>query len=287
VSGAWIDDTFSGHRKRRLVSLAADGLLARALSECCKPEGGTDGFVDEQWVELQMPRRQRTKLLAEMTHERLFEALPADTTRELVGHAKKGLRTSDIHVTVGPFRTAGFLVHDFLDFNRSVAERTARRRRDAQKKRNQRSTPTLWNGKPEQLSPGTSQGTPPPPQDSGVGGGSSTESTNGENGHGYSRAPAPGLVGQVMDVLRRCARLSVPDHCDVAIESAIAGNPGKDFLAAAHAAVVRATDPAWRTTWGPSVFAGELRRQQAGAPAGTSRRQSPSDLLRALDGEAS
>jgi hypothetical protein len=93
-----------------------------------------------------------------------------------------------------------------------------------------------------------------------------------ENGNGHSRAPAqaPGIVGEVMDILRRCERLSVPDMAEVAVESAIASAPGKDPIVAAHAAVATAADPAWNMTWGPKVLSYELARQAADAkPAET------------------
>jgi hypothetical protein len=250
-----LDGKFAGHRKRRLASLAADGLLARAISHAAEHE--TDGFVDEAWVRQQDGWRAALKVALDVG---LLEPLPANTTRELVGGRLPGIRPRAIAVTAGPFAVAGFLVHDYLDFNPSAEEQDEKRASGRRKKRDQRAKPRLWNGDPATMSPDPS----PASRDAGLGGGT-TESNEEQQDH--SRAQAPGLIGEVMTILRRCSRLSVPDHCEPAIESAIAGAPGKDPVAAAHTAVTWASDPAWRKTWGPSVLGDALRKQEPGVKA--------------------
>lgn len=277
MSWGRLDGKFPGHRKRRLGSLAADGLLARAIAQTA--EQRDDGFVDADWIRQQGKPAERRRALHTALRVGLLEEFPAGTERDVTGHQLPGLRPRPTTVHIGPHDDDGFLVHDFLDFNPSRDEQEAKLRADRDRKRDDRGKPKLWNGEIAESPPPVQRTSGAP--DVGLGGGT-TESDNGENGSGYSRAPAPGLVGQVMDVLRRCARLSVPDHCEVNVESAIAANPGKDPIAAAHAAVTTAGDPAWNMTWGPKVLAYELRKQPAPAHAGRSKAQREADDLAAL-----
>jgi hypothetical protein len=254
-----LDGKFSGHRKRRLATLAADGLLARAISHTAEHE--QDGFVDEAWVMQQGSPSERRRALETALRVGLVEPLPPNTTRELVGHAKPGLRPRDVHVTVGPYDEAGFLVHDYLDFNPSAVEQEERRGRGRAKKREQRAKPRLWNGAQATMSPNPS----PVSNDAGSGGGT-TATKNGEH-RDLSRGP----VDQVIAILAAAPRFQLTaEMADSGLQSAINANPGKDPVVAAHAAVAMVSDPAFRMTSPVRTFMLALEKQQPGErPAGT------------------
>lgn len=260
--------SFQGHPKRRIVGLAADGLLSRAMSYAAEYE--TDGFVDTTWVAAQidgdpmLTRRQKRELLDFVRRGALLEEVAAGETRELVA-PKTVFRKHEVTVTLGPWSLDGYLVHDYLHCNYTSGELAQKRAGETGRKRGQRAQQSLpWADVSRQDTPALSR----IGRDSGTGGGGSTATTEPVAIDARASERAPGLVGEVMAVLRRCERLSVPDHCETAIESAIAAHDGKDAIAAAHAAVTRAADPTWRMTWGPSVFAGELARQHRGTRAG-------------------
>lgn len=263
-----VDDQTHFKAKVRNASWACRGVIfSAALPYCAVSQ--TDGVLHPDFVRDHVKGRDGRRAWIEAT-ERGF----VHRAGELCARCELRLREE----LTDPLPAEGdFYLHDYLEHNPSKREINERRRgareRQAAKRNRDRQSSLPWS----EPSVSRVSHAPPPP---GVEG-EPTES-NEERGR-FSRAPAPGVVGEVMEILRRCERLAVPDHCEVGIESAIAGNPGKDPIAAAHASVSRATDPAWRTTWGPTVFGGELQRQEAASPAaGRSKQQREADDLAAL-----
>lgn len=168
-----LDDSFDGHRKRRLASLAADGLLARAIAHAAKHE--TNGFVDLPWIQQQGKTAERRRALREAVDARMLEKFDARDVREIHAPARKGIRDRPRTVTVGPFDVDGYLIHDFLDFNPAAEDLAEKRARDRAKAAKRRAVPRLWNG---QLADGASPGDTP-----GVSGkGTSSTATENENG---------------------------------------------------------------------------------------------------------
>lgn len=107
---ATLDDRYDDSRKiKRAWKSAAPnpvGLHAMAITYCNRHE--TDGLVDPEWLEEKLPNeRTRERFLAQMVELSLFSS------------ATDGC----------------YLVHDFLDYNASRAEREAKRSRDAARKR--------------------------------------------------------------------------------------------------------------------------------------------------------
>ena len=129
-----IDDGFHGHPKRRLVSLAADGLLVRAISR--SSHYSTNGFVEDSWVAEQSTTGERRKALQAAIEHQLLEPFPAGSVRE-IELRRPGRRARS--VTVGPFPVDGFLVHDFLVDNQADVEVREQREKATAKKRKQRS----------------------------------------------------------------------------------------------------------------------------------------------------
>jgi hypothetical protein len=229
---ARIDDGFDSNPKVEATSLAGRGLFVSLVSYSARHL--TDGVVPESIVGHHVRGRGGRAALIELLERGFLFRL--DDGR--------------------------YGIHDYLDYNPARAKVEADRAADREKKERQRArrrqSELPWSAPRD--TPGAS-----PRGDAGMGGGSTA--TTEENGTDHSRAQAPGLIGEVMTILRRCSRLSVPDHCEPAIESAIAGAPGKDPVAAAHTAVTWASDPAWRKTWGPSVLGDALRKQEPGVKA--------------------
>ena len=181
MSWGRLDDAFEGHRKRRAGSLAADGLLSRAISHAAGQE--TDGFVDTAWLNAQGSATERRRALKDAIRVRLLEPFPAGTARDVFGRKQPGLRSEEIRVTVGPFEEDGYLVHDFLDCNPARVELEARRASERSRKRGQRDRPRLWNGETAQLSHRKSQ----PQGEAGKGRGSTSSTEETATG---TRAPA-------------------------------------------------------------------------------------------------
>lgn len=155
-----LSDDFEGHPKRRRVSLAADGLLARAISRCARYL--TDGWVEASWVRDQIPARQRTALIDEMVGEGLLEPFPAGTTRTVEAQRRRKV----LRVTIGPFRHDGYLVHDYLDYNPARVEVEAERASNRDRQAGRRAS------------------SPPPPRHA-----VTTGVTNGESHDGSHSAP--------------------------------------------------------------------------------------------------
>jgi hypothetical protein len=255
----WIDDLFESHPKRELVSLAADGLLMRAIS--ISNRHLTDGFVSDEWVRQQLRRegRRAPKVLREALEAPLLEQFDAHTSCTIEAPKVPGLRLSARLIAVGPFRLAGYLIHDFFACNRARIEVEEKRANERGRKRIERGQ--------------TSLPLDPPPPDvrtdvttSGRGPGREEGSTS-TNGAGELDARLraeelpPGQVGEVMAILDRADRLQLTGMMDSGIESAIAAHPGKDPIAAAHTVVAWVSDPAFRKTSPTGVFLDALRTQ--------------------------
>lgn len=149
-----LDDGFYGHWKRirGLVGLAADGLLARAMSRTGHYE--RDGFVEEAWVEDQLRpagARWGRRILDAALGGGLLERLEAGEVEEIEALPRAGLRTSVVSVVIGPHRTPGYLVHDYVQYNPARVELEAKREREREKKAKRR------GGSSRQESPGDSQ----------------------------------------------------------------------------------------------------------------------------------
>lgn len=134
-----LDDRFHSHPKRApsVLSLAADGLLARAISYASGYK--TDGFVSEAWVQAQLPGRGGRRVLEEATKRALLDVLPTGSTTTT--RHRRGRRTDTfVH---GPFEIDGYLIHDYLD-DHSSREEIAQQAKDARdRKAKSRQTPDL------------------------------------------------------------------------------------------------------------------------------------------------
>jgi hypothetical protein len=106
---------------------AAVGLHSMSVSHCNRHQ--SDGVVDPEWLIDKLPRdRDRQRLLTRMVELGLFDFLPAGDTFALTDQRGNT-------ITVGPFPQDRYVVHDFLDHNRSSIERTESRAQDRQRKR--------------------------------------------------------------------------------------------------------------------------------------------------------
>jgi hypothetical protein len=163
-----VDDGFHAHPKRRRSSLAADGLLVRAISYASHYL--TDGFVDDAWVRAQLPRRGARAVLESALSAQLLDRFPAGSTTVEVHRRPTGM----VRCEVGPFTADGYLIHDYLADNLSREEVEEQRKRSRDKKRRRRSKP------PADYSPA-----PPPPTSAG--------SVSPGDTPGDSPVPSPGL----------------------------------------------------------------------------------------------
>lgn len=303
----WLDNAFHAHGKRELVPLATDGLLARAISRC--GDLLTDGFIEDTWVAKQLldgmlRPKQRDVVLALALEHRVLERLPAGETRELRGTARAGLRASGIVVPAGPFAVDGYVVHDYLDCNRSRAEVEAIREREAAKKRGQR-TRKRQEQLPWQHYENGSQGAPPTtvvsPGESPLKAGDSGDRDRGvplrkgETVSSHARATerdgalaadpdpvvADPVVADVMAILCEAPRLRVDE---IAVRNAVRAFPGADHILAAREVIATVgNDPTRWLTWGSTLLWKALERQTTPAgpgPAGwrPGRRGAPTAL---------
>jgi hypothetical protein len=181
-----IDGGFVGHPKRKRVSLAADGLLMRAISYSA--EYKTDGYIEASFVAAQFvtaktPARQRKGILDEVVRHRILEPLKAGEKRAVTAPAVPGLRPHAITVEVGPFDEPGYLIHDYLHCNPARAEVEERRDRDRAKKADQRQRNRQavlpWDGNVPEGQPSLSQGVSPSRGTPGMGKGSKDSSERG------------------------------------------------------------------------------------------------------------
>jgi hypothetical protein len=259
---AWLDNAFHSHGKRERVSLATDGLLARAISRC--DDLLTDGFVEATWIgkqllDGQLTPKQRKLVLELAVKHRVLEPLAAGESRVAIGAARPGLRTIEIKTVLGPYEVDGYIVHDFLDCNRASDEVSQRRGHDRQRQRKRRGgaaqDPLPW----EQL--GVIDAGPEAPSSSSNGvrvtrdnardtgarrRRSTTTSGVGLEDDASARAcSADPTVQAALDVLAQAPRLHVQLE---GIENAIAAWPKCDPVRAARRVVTWGTDPAYRIT---------------------------------------
>lgn len=128
---AWarFDDRYDDHPKLRACARRNDKaawLHPQAITAASRHE--TDGLVDPLWLEDRIPvRRQREAALAVLVELGLFDELtPGEVRsyRDRHGH----------EVTLGPFPTTRYIVHDYLEYNFSSAYLTQRRRSESERK---------------------------------------------------------------------------------------------------------------------------------------------------------
>lgn len=271
----WLDNGFHAHRKRELVALACDGLLARAISRAS--DQLTDGWVEATWVDKQtadnmLTRSQRRQVLELAIQNRLLERLRAGETCVLRGGVRRGLRRDEITVTVGPFDVDGYVIHDFLDCNRARTEVESRRQKDRERQRARRNgtaqDPLPWehrggsDGSPSSSLSAGRHGLCPPDvrrdsrdRDRGLRG----ETTSGGTSNDARARSSSPQVQQVLDVLHQAPRL----HVDaVGVENAIDRWPNEDAVRAAREVITWVTDPAFRGTNGASLLNAALSREQ-------------------------
>lgn len=268
----WLDNAFHSHGKRELVPLAVDGLFSRAISRC--GDLLTDGFVEASWAEKQLVDgllgpKQRRRVLDLAVEHRVLEFLPAGETVTTRGAARQGLRGEEVVIELGPFPVDGYVVHDYLDCNRSRAEVEETRAREAAKKRRQRKGKRQeqlpWQQfdgpSSSSLSPGES---PLKTGDSGdrVGSTPRFKETDLDDARAAARSSDP-QVQDVLDVLSAAPRLFLDA---VAVENAIAAFPAGDPLRAAREAVTLGRDPAYRSTNGARLLWKALEQQTAPRP---------------------
>jgi hypothetical protein len=251
---ARIDDGFHAHPKVQAISLAASGLLVRAISYCAHYL--TDGRIDPPFIRATAHGHVGRKALRELVDGGLLE----------------------------PLEGGSYRVHDYLDFNPSRADVEAERDKQRRKKSNQRSrarqSSLPWDGAP--LSPGDS-----PSGESGLGGAStSTEQTEPLDARPRTLGQEfDDLLGQVAAILKTCPRFATLVELQAAgIESAVAANLGKDALKAAHHAVVKGSDHRFNMESPARVLWMAFDEQKAPtAPlAGRSKAEREADDLAAL-----
>jgi hypothetical protein len=109
VTFSRFDDSLDGHPKLRKAGLAAVGLWTQAIVYSARHL--TDGYIENTWLEEKVPqRRQREELVTRLVEARMFDANGG----------------------------AGYVVHDYLDFNPSREEVMRRRELAAERKRKER-----------------------------------------------------------------------------------------------------------------------------------------------------
>lgn len=259
------DDGFHSHPKRAMVDVATDGLWVRAGSYCAGHS--TDGFIAASWVQAQLKPHQRKRVLEEALSAGLLEPFDAGDMRVLVAPKRQGLRPQQIEVTVGPHQQDGYLVHDFLHYNRARSEIEELRAGEANKKRAQRARDkqgTLaWdeagNGHVPKgqvdLSPGES-----PLGGLREGKGRTTERSEPRSEVDARTPELAAQVAEVVAVLGQCDRLHIDS---VGVENAIVAWPDCDPVQAARGVVTAAVDPAFRYTNGSKLLYNELSRAKA------------------------
>jgi hypothetical protein len=98
-----------------------------AMSKTYSARHETDGLIDLDWIEEKLPDdAEREQVLEVMLAERLYEELPARTTKRIT---VRGLR-----ITYGPLDEVAYIVHDYLEFNEAKCEAEERRRKEAERK---------------------------------------------------------------------------------------------------------------------------------------------------------
>ncbi len=316
----WLDNGFHAHMKRELVPVEVDGLLARAISRSC--DQLTDGFVEASWVDKQLETPAKRKRVIDLAvKHRVLEKLPAGETIVMRGKSRTGLRKRDVSVSVGPFPMDGFVVHDFLDCNRSRSEVEARRDAEAKKKRGQRDrgrqqqleTPAevdarrraAWagvgngvlsnasSGAASSSSSSVSPGESPlffegdsRDRDRDVGT-TSKEETFQSHAHARAATSADPVVQSVLDVLADAPRLFVDA---IGVENAVRQFPTGDAIRAAREAVTKGRDPAWRQTNAATLIWKSLEQQTKPSAAtsfagsGQARRPRAEDFQALKDG---
>lgn len=281
----WLDNGFHSHGKRELVPVEVDGLLARAISRSC--DLLSDGFVETSWVLKQLTAAQRKRVPGIAVEHRILVPLAAGETFVMSGRARAGLRKVDVSVQVGPFSTDGYVVHDFLDCNRSRAEVEARREAEAKKKRTTRAkglqqqleTPAEVEARRREAWQGVAQGqSTASPESASLTHVSPGESplifegdsrdrdrvctTTTEEGqfqnHVRAQRSADPQVQSVLDVLAEAPRLFVDA---IGVENAIRAFPGGDAMLAAREVVTLGRDPAWRSTNAANLIWKSLEKQ--------------------------
>lgn len=128
-----LDDGFHAHPKRQRVTLAADGLLARAISY--SSHYLTNGFVSEAWVRAQLPARRWRAVLESALSGPLLDHFAAGSTTTIVPVSRPGL----VRIEVGPFTEDGYLIHDYLEDNLSAKEVSEQQERARARKNRHRS----------------------------------------------------------------------------------------------------------------------------------------------------
>lgn len=147
-----VDDGFHAHPKVLRLSLAARGLWVTLGSYAAHYE--TDGAIPQSAVRNLAPGRTGSRTIRELLDAGFIGAIEG-----------------------------GYELHDFLDYNPSRAELDAKRGRDRSKKKRQRDTPRLFDGR--RMSPGDS------PLREGVREGQGEEPpTSEETAESDARAPA-------------------------------------------------------------------------------------------------
>lgn len=242
VPYARVTARFHDHPKRQPTaeSLAADGLLARAISYVRDHE--TDGFVPDWWV-----RRQ-------------LEEVPAKTRKRILAAATSALQPHDTPL-FEQVDGGGFQVHDYLEHNPSREElhqgREQNRNRQSEKRARERQGTLDWG-------PGVTRDVTQKSRAQVVTGGGSGVGDLPPTTEETAESPAAREVDAVLGILARCSRFTIvePDT-RIGVENAIAasGN-GRNMIEAAQTAVVWASDPTWRTTSPAKVFFDALRRQE-------------------------
>lgn len=247
MSWARFDDRYDDTRKIKRAWRAhgrAVGLHAMAITYCSRHE--TDGVVDLDWLIDKLPvARDREKVLHVLVDIGLFEVIDADHYR----------------------------VHDYLDYNPSREQLEARRRADAARKatgRAAQSERARGRVQPE------SERTPVGRDAESDGPGPSRPDPEEREGTRTRDAAAivndPRLIATV-EILRSSPRL----HLDMelmGVANVLAMYPAPaPHEKAAHLAVSRAADPAYRTTDGARAleyaFADLAKRERSPGGRGT------------------
>lgn len=246
-----IDDGFETHPKRRLVDVACDGVLMRAVSRSAKNE--TDGYVEASWVHDQLrPRRAqaRQRVIDAMVEHRLLEPLAAGEERAISAPARRGIRLEGRTVTVGPFAQDGYLIHDFLHYHPAREDLEERRLQERSKKADQRAKSRQDLLPWDLASQGVPKGQPPVSpevslnQGHRVGVGEDIEPSHGESNDARARELLA-TVRRVVGILATCRRFHVDE---VGVQNALQAFPNGDHERAAREAVVKGGDPTWRVT---------------------------------------
>jgi hypothetical protein len=143
VSWARFDDLYDDNRKvKRAFRREPMAVAVHVMSITYAARHETDGVVDLDWLEERMhDDEQRARVLAVLVDAGLFERLPAGESLAL--HVDDRTKHAGAHdVTLGPLSEDAYVIHDFLDYNPSSVEAHAKRRADADRKRQARDSST-------------------------------------------------------------------------------------------------------------------------------------------------